>query len=241
LTTQKLVNWYLADEILNNKEDLQKIIWIGEDPPGEDGGDYIFWWDTVNLELLTQHNDQWFPVSIPPAQAETLRQEIDALYEDTAANRLNIIITQQELDLKVLETKERIDEVEAIANQSTSNCAFLNKDNGFASNKVNTFFGPVVHKGKTSIDPPSNNSSSNTFEIKGTNPGGTVNQPIFSAKNVTQQNGAKRMEIHYTGATHSSDAIATVGFVSNSYISRAEHEGIINALTLRISALEGGT
>ena len=33
-------------------------------------------------------------------------------------------------------------------------------------NKVNTFFGPVVHKGKTTIDSPGNTSTSNTFEIK---------------------------------------------------------------------------
>ena len=79
LTNQKLVNWYFAEEFLTNKEDLQKIIWIGEDPPEDDT--YLFWWHSLNLELLTKYNGQWFPVAIPPAQVETLRQEIDAIYE----------------------------------------------------------------------------------------------------------------------------------------------------------------
>ena len=55
---------------------------------------------------------------------------------------------------------------------------------------------------------------------------------------MTQQNGSNRLEVHYDGATHSSNAIATVGFVNSSYISRAEHENIINTLLSRISALE---
>ena len=45
-----------------------------------------------------------------------MRQEIDALYLDTTQNKLNIAVTQQELDLRALETKERIDVVEETAN-----------------------------------------------------------------------------------------------------------------------------
>ena len=324
IANQQDINWALKDAI--DLVEGSVSVWVSDSPPTDDK--YVFWWNTDTLELLFKYNEQWWPVSIPPAQAELLRQEIDALYQDTATNRLNIAITQQELDLKVLETKERIDEVEATANsaakkgqentftqtntfakdlivdppfnvtqpfiikgkteganntsniffsfnqtagtavryrglmdhddcminkgyvdstvssgvsQSTSNCAFLNKDNGFASNKLNTFYGPVVHKSKTTIDPPGNTSTSNTFEIKGTDPGGTVNQTIFSAKNVIQQNGAKRMEVLYNGANYSSNSIATVGYVQNAYISRADHDAVINALTLRIAALEGGT
>ena len=33
-----------------------------------------FWFDTTTLEVLINYNGQWFPVSIPPAQVETLRQ-----------------------------------------------------------------------------------------------------------------------------------------------------------------------
>ena len=60
LTNQKLVNWFLAAEILINKEDIQKIIWIDEDPP--ENNDYLFWFNTDELALYVW-NDAWFPVS----------------------------------------------------------------------------------------------------------------------------------------------------------------------------------
>ena len=65
-----------------------------------------FWFDTTALEVLINYNGQWFPVSIPPAQVEILRQELDALYQDTSQNKFNIALTQQELDGKVLELNE---------------------------------------------------------------------------------------------------------------------------------------
>ena len=36
LKTQKQVNWFLSEAIVHNKEDLGKIVWIGEDPPEDD-------------------------------------------------------------------------------------------------------------------------------------------------------------------------------------------------------------
>ena len=44
-------------------------IWFGSEPPDEDD-DYQFWWNTDTLELLFKYNDQWWPVSIPPAQIQ---------------------------------------------------------------------------------------------------------------------------------------------------------------------------
>ena len=86
--TQQETNYFLADLIAqgvaNNQQDHADIIkliaeldeqtiWFGPNPPVVDKEKYKFWWDTEALELLINYNDQWFPVSIPPAQVETLR------------------------------------------------------------------------------------------------------------------------------------------------------------------------
>ena len=64
LRTQFDVNWFLSHNVLENQEDIKHILWVGEEspPPEHSGKQYLFWWDTENLELLTQHNGQWFPV-----------------------------------------------------------------------------------------------------------------------------------------------------------------------------------
>ena len=61
LQTQQNANWYMWDNLAD--------IHFGTDKP--DGDHYEFWFDTDRLELLISHNEQWFPVSIPPAQVET--------------------------------------------------------------------------------------------------------------------------------------------------------------------------
>ena len=84
LTNQKLVNWFLAEKVLTNAEDVSEILWIGEDPPVDK--EYLFWFDASRLELLVYYNDQWFPVSIPPSQMEDLRlviqQELGNVFDD---------------------------------------------------------------------------------------------------------------------------------------------------------------
>ena len=60
----------------------EQTIWFGPNPPVVDKEKYKFWWDTEALELLINYNDQWFPVSIPPAQVETLRATIDGIMDD---------------------------------------------------------------------------------------------------------------------------------------------------------------
>ena len=87
--SQQETNYYLLDLIgqgvANNQQDHadiikliaeldEQIIWFGAGPPDVDTEKYKFWWDTEALELLINYNNQWFPVSIPPAQVETLRE-----------------------------------------------------------------------------------------------------------------------------------------------------------------------
>ena len=106
LNTQKQVNWFLSDAIVSNKEDLEKIIWVGEDPPEDDT--YVFWWHSLNLELLTKYNGQWFPVAIPPAQVESLRQEIDAIYESIGNTRRDIVFNKNDIDTLAVDVDGKI-------------------------------------------------------------------------------------------------------------------------------------
>ena len=92
LTNQKLVNWYLAEKVLTNAEDVSEILWISEDPPVDK--EYLFWFDTTRLELLVYYNEQWFPVSIPPGQMEDLRAILERELAGVAAE-----ITRVELNL----------------------------------------------------------------------------------------------------------------------------------------------
>ena len=108
LKTQKQVNWFLSEAIVKNKEELEALLWIGENPPDERDTSYIFWWHTLSLELLVKHNGQWFPVAIPPAQVETLRQEIDAIYESIGNTRRDIVYNKNDIDTLALDVDGKI-------------------------------------------------------------------------------------------------------------------------------------
>ena len=221
------VNEALLQEI-QDRIDGDDDLWIGANKPTEDG--YKFWWDTLRLELLIEFNGQWWPVSIPPAQAELLRQEIDALYQDTATNRLNIAVTQQELDTKVLETKERIDVVEETADDAKAaadaatiaagNAAQVNQDNTFSSSKTNTFEGNLVSDKQLTITAPSSTNTNPTFQIKGTSTTGTINSVVLNAT----QSGS-RMRVTYKGPIDSDDEITTKKYVDNA-VGPASHKWI---------------
>ena len=108
LNTQKQVNWFLSEAIVSNKQELESLLWIGEDSPDERETTYIFWWHTLSLELLVKHNDQWFPVAIPPAQIETLRQEIDAIYDSVGNTRRDIVLNKNDIDTLALDVDGKI-------------------------------------------------------------------------------------------------------------------------------------
>lgn len=232
--SQQETNYTLLDLIKDNPYN----VWLGSEPPGEDVEEtYQFWWDTLRLELLISFNGQWWPVAIPPAQLETLRQEIDALYLDTTQNKLNIAVTQQELDLRVLETKERIDVVEETANTAKEtaddaktaadaatiasvNAAQVNQDNTFLSSKTNTFEGNLVSDKQLTITAPSSTNTNPTFQIKGTSTTGTINSVVLNAT----QSGS-RMRVTYKGPIDSDDEITTKKYVDNA-VGPAYHKWI---------------
>ena len=224
IITQQEANWFLQDQV-------EQILFVGDSPPPLVDGEQVFtfWFDSDTLELLLYYNEQWFPVSIPPAQIATLRQEIDALYEDTTANRLNIAITQQELDLKVLETKERIDEVEATANDAeatanaakdaadaatnaSANAALVNENNTFSSSKTNTFNGTVESNKVISVKSPSNNSQDPNFEILGTSRTGTTNSRVLYTFN---SGTPTRLQARYRGPLVHDDELVNKAYVDN--------------------------
>ena len=111
LTNQKLVNWYFAEEILTNKEDLQKIIWVGEDPPEDEK--YIFWFDSTRLELTVRYNDQWFPVSIPPSQINVLSEVIEGLEVSVTQVRGDIAKNKIDIDELGLDLREERDAIKS--------------------------------------------------------------------------------------------------------------------------------
>ena len=131
-----------------------------------------------------------------------------------------------ELDLKVLETKERIDEVEATANDAKAaadaaannvgnaveNAAFVNQNNTFASNKTNTFKGNLESDKQLTVGAPSNTNSNPTFQIKGTARTGTVNSVVLRA---TQNNA--RMRVTYRGPIDYDDEIVTKAYTESHY------------------------
>ena len=117
--TQQETNYYLADVIAqgaaaNQEEhaDLLKLIaeldehtiWFGAGPPEVVAEKYKFWWDTEALELLINYNDQWFPVSIPPAQVETLRATIDGIMDDVTRVKADIVLNKADIDLVAAES-----------------------------------------------------------------------------------------------------------------------------------------
>ena len=126
LTNQKLVNWFFAEEILTNKEDLEKIIWISEDPPPE-GELYIFWFDVDRLELLIKYNDQWFPVSIPPDQLELVATTLTELQRDTMLNKL--ANDQLRRDIIAGDFRPNLEQVLTQGNISDKNIVLTNAEN----------------------------------------------------------------------------------------------------------------
>jgi len=108
LTNQKLVNWYFAEEIINNKQLIEELVWIGDNSPalGINGEQlYTFWFDTTILELFIWHNGAWFPTSIPPTdyglEIEQFQYEV---------NRLQALL--DELYLFTQTTNERLDGID---------------------------------------------------------------------------------------------------------------------------------
>ena len=63
--------------------------------------------------MLINYNDQWFPVSIPPAQVETLRATIDGIMDDVTRVKADIILNKADIDGNLLDVTNRIDSVEA--------------------------------------------------------------------------------------------------------------------------------
>ena len=65
LRTQYEVNWYLSYHVLENKKDIEHVIWVDEDPPPpeRDQRHYSFWFNTAELALYVWNEEAWFPVS----------------------------------------------------------------------------------------------------------------------------------------------------------------------------------
>ena len=76
----------------------EQTIWFGAGPPEIDAEKYKFWWDTEALELLINYNNQWFPVAIPPAQVEALRNTIDGIMDDVTRVKADIILNKADID-----------------------------------------------------------------------------------------------------------------------------------------------
>lgn len=89
LDDQKQVNWFLAEQVVKNKDDLEHHLWVGPNPPVIEEGEYefTFWWDTNALELLFNNNGMWFPVSIPPEQIESLASVFAELPDDPSVGQ----------------------------------------------------------------------------------------------------------------------------------------------------------
>ena len=68
----------MAEEILTNKEDLEKIIWISEDPPepGPEGMEYKFFYNTIekHLYVYDESTQEWVTTQAPtPSLEEVLK------------------------------------------------------------------------------------------------------------------------------------------------------------------------
>ena len=147
-------------------------------------------------------------MAIPPAQAELLRQEIDALYRDTNQNRFRIAETQQELDQRLLDVDERIDDLDSRVDAGVDGAALVNEDNTFANNKTNSFLGDVNFNKTTTIAAPGNNFTDPTFEIRGTARTGTVDSRVFYA-----MNNSGKLQIRYRGPIVNGDEIVNKDYV----------------------------
>ena len=108
LTNQKLVNWTLAEEIIANKQLIEELVWIGDNPPalGPEGEQlYTFWYDTTILDLFIWHNSAWFPTS---ASSADYGLEIEQFQYEV--NRLQALL--DELYLFTQTTNERLDGID---------------------------------------------------------------------------------------------------------------------------------
>ena len=65
LRTQYDVNWYLSYHVLENKKDIEHIIWVGDEAPAPEHEQrhYLFWFNTDELALYVWNEGAWFPVS----------------------------------------------------------------------------------------------------------------------------------------------------------------------------------
>ena len=118
LRTQYDVNWYLSYHVLENKENIEHIIWVGEDPPPPEYEQrhYSFWFNTNELALYVW-NDAWFPVSSLAeggVSTETftytigqIQRIVDEVYLKNIAqdNRLDVI------EENIVELEEEIDAI----------------------------------------------------------------------------------------------------------------------------------
>ena len=100
LNNQQDINWVLHDAI-GLVEGASKV-WVDNVAPPDET--YQFWWHTDTLELLFYYNDQWWPVSIPPAQVNVLKEVIEGLEVsvtqvrgDIAKNKIDIDELRQDI------------------------------------------------------------------------------------------------------------------------------------------------
>ena len=119
LTDQKLVNWFLSEQIVANKDDISRILYYGEQPPivDEYSTKYLFWFNTSELALYVCYEESWFPVSSlgeGGVSTETftytigqLQRIVDEVYLKNIAqdNRLDVI------EANIVELEEEIDAI----------------------------------------------------------------------------------------------------------------------------------
>ena len=89
LTDQRIINWTLNDVIQELFRLDAESIFFGTDAP-EEPHDYKFWWDTERLDLTVFWNGQWWPVSVPPEQIETVATALAELQRDTMLNEQRV-------------------------------------------------------------------------------------------------------------------------------------------------------
>ena len=119
LTNQKLVNWFLAEQIVTNTDDISRILYYGEQPPivDEYSTKYLFWFNTSELALYVCYEESWFPVSSlgeGGVSTETftytigqVQRIVDEVYLKNIAqdNRLDVI------EENIVELEEEIDAI----------------------------------------------------------------------------------------------------------------------------------
>ena len=112
ISNQQDINWHLLDLVGKNAEELAEIVWFSDTAPelNEEGEvDHVFWFDTSTLELLIYYNEQWFPVSIPPAQVNVLKEVIEGLEVSVTQVRGDIAKNKIDIDELGLDLREERD------------------------------------------------------------------------------------------------------------------------------------